>query len=126
MPTLNQHLIFAARSGNCSLVEERIAAGADVRYFDERDGSALLQAIRYHHHEIVQLLILSGADLQTVDFHGQGVLEYALQGGDDSMVEILLSAGAQLRSHALPRFRDMLSASLARTGMKKIRTDRWT
>jgi ankyrin repeat protein len=104
-------------AGNCSLVEVRIAAGADVSYSDERHGSALLQASRCHHHDIVQLLIARGADVRSVDSHGQGVLEYALHGDDDSMVALLLNAGAQLQSHALPRFRDMLSASLARAGM---------
>jgi ankyrin repeat protein len=117
MPTQNQLLIFAAMAGNCSLVEERIAAGADVSYSDERLGSALLQAIRCHHHEVVQLLIARGVDVRSVDSHGQGVLEYALHGNDDSMVALLLNAGAQLQSHALPRFRDMLTASLARAGM---------
>jgi ankyrin repeat protein len=77
----------------------------------------LLQASRCHHHDIVQLLIARGADVRSVDSHGQGVLEYALHGDDDSMVALLLNAGAQLQSHALPRFRDMLSASLARAGM---------
>ena len=118
MATLDQLLLFSARSGNLSLVEGRIAAGADVRYSATQYGSALLQAVRSHHHKIVELLLSHGADVRSVDSHGEGALEYALHLGDDSMVTLLLSAGARLQPHALPRYREMLTASLARSGKK--------
>ena len=119
MPTLDQLLVFAARSGNAALAEERIVAGADVRYSDAQNGSALFQAIRCHHIQVVELLLSRGADIHQKDSRGNGPLEYALHAQDDEIVATLLAAGAQLQPHALPNFKRLLSECLERRAKKE-------
>jgi ankyrin repeat protein len=116
MFTIHQLLIFAARAGNLDMMRERIAAGADVSYFDEQHGPALFAAIAGHRLAAVELLLSRGANVQMADAHGQGPLEYSLRFQDDSITAALLRSGARLKPHALPHFRDALAEHLRRTG----------
>lgn len=119
MFTIHQLLIFAARSRNLDLMRERIAAGADVSYFDEQHGAALFVAIAGHHLSAVELLLACGADISMTDAHGQGALEHSLRFQDDSITAALLQSGARLKSHALPHFREALTEHLRRRGLQQ-------
>ena len=118
MFTIHQLLIFAARSGNLDVMRERIAAGADVSYFDEQHGSALFVAIAGHHLSAVELLLTHGADVHMADTHGQGALEHSLRFQDDGITAALLQSGARLKPHALPHFREALTEHLRRRGLQ--------
>jgi hypothetical protein len=118
MFTIHQSLILAARAGNLDVMRERIAAGADISYFDEQHGSALFAAIRGHHPEAVELLLAHGVDVHMADAHGEGPLEYSLRHKDDSIITALLQSGARLKSHALPHFREGLTEHFRRRGLR--------
>jgi len=118
MFTIHQLLIFAARAGNLDVMRERIVAGADLSYRDDRHGSALFAAIRGHHVSAVELLVSQGADVHMSDAHGQGPLEYSLRFQDDKITATLLQAGARLRPHARAHFRQALTEHLKRTGLQ--------
>ena len=114
MFSIHQLLIFAARAGNVDLMRERIAAGADVSYYDQQHGSALFAAIAGHHRSAIELLLSNGADVQMADAYGHGPLECSLQLQDDNITSALLQSGARLKPHALPHFRDALTEHLRR------------
>jgi len=114
MFTLNELLIFAARSGNLQLMRERLTAGAEVSYYDERRGSALFAAIASHQLSAVELLLSHGAKVRMTDAHGDGPLEYALYHQDDCITAVLLASGARLQSHSRPHFRAQLAEHLKR------------
>jgi hypothetical protein len=60
--TIDQLVVFAARSGNLPLLQERVAAGGNVNHVDATHGSALCAAIRAHSLRVVQWLLENGAD----------------------------------------------------------------
>ena len=116
MASLNELLIFAARAGNAALVSERIEAGADPNYRDERHGSALLEAVRGGHGALVQALLTHGADPNRAVWRGDGPLELALHYGHDDLVAVLLQAQTRLRPHSTATYRQLLAESLERGG----------
>jgi ankyrin repeat protein len=118
MTSLDDLLIFAARSGNDSLVRDRIAAGADVNHAGDQYGSPLLEAIRCGHVTVVETLLAHGADPNRSDHRGQGPLEYALHYGHDQITGILLRVQARLRPHSSDAYRRLLSECLGRLGQQ--------
>jgi ankyrin repeat protein len=95
-------------------VRERIAAGADVSYYDPQHGSALFAAIAGHHGSVVELLLSNGSDVHMADVYGDGPLEHSLHLQDDTITSLLLQSGARLKPHALPHFREALTEHLRR------------
>ena len=116
MATLDELLIFAARGGNVVLVSERVEAGADPNYRDDRHGSALLEAVRGGHVAVVQALLAHGADPNQAVWRGDGPLELALHYGHDDVVAVLLQAQTRLRPHSTAKYRQLLAESLERGG----------
>ena len=54
---------IAAQSGHIEIVEQHIAAGADINAKSKREGTALISATLNGHKEIIELLIANKADL---------------------------------------------------------------
>ena len=95
--SIHQLTIFAARSGNLELLKERIKAGGDINYLDQKFGSALSEAIRTSKLEIIDYLIKSGVNVNVSYFDDIGPLEIALRNPNIHVVYKLLCAGAKLK-----------------------------
>ena len=95
--TLDQKVIFAARSGNLELLKERIALGGSVNIYDPKHGSALIAAIGKGHKEIISCLIENGADVNYEHHDGIGPLEVALRHPNPEIVKLLAWSGAKLK-----------------------------
>jgi ankyrin repeat protein len=98
MFTAEQKLIFAARGRNLELAQERLLAGANPSYYDERHGAALFAAVNNQQVEMIALLMEHGASIQITDRHGHGVLEHALRTGNHKIIAAVLEYGASLKS----------------------------
>jgi len=105
--TLDQKVVFAARSGNLELLKERISAGGSIE-----DGAALLVAIRNKNKEIISFLIESGADLNFEHHHGIGPLEVALRHPNPEIVKLLAWSGAKLKKKSREYYRERLEQCL--------------
>ncbi len=107
-------LVAAALHGDRARVEELLAAGADVDAVvhggDARGRTALMEAARLGHLEVVRALLRSGADLHMRDADGADALWHAAVGymssrddaarltrggGRDAVVAALLDEGAR-------------------------------
>ena len=95
--TVDQKVIFAARSGNLELLKERIALGGSVNIYDTKHGSALIEAIASGHKEIISCLIENGADVNYEHHDGIGPLEVALRHPNAEIVKLLVWSGAKLK-----------------------------
>ncbi len=95
--TLNQKVIFATRSGNLELLKERVALGGSIHLYDPKHGSALIEAIRCEHKEIISWLVENGVDVNFEHYHGIGPLEVALRNPNPEIVKLLAWSGAKLK-----------------------------
>jgi ankyrin repeat protein len=114
--TTDQLVIFAARSGNLSLLQERVAAGGSVNYIDPRHGAALVEAVRTRNKDVVQWLLENGADPNLELRPEIGPLEIALHHPVPEIVECLLNFGARLRRKARPHYARRLDQCLKEKG----------
>ncbi len=73
--TIDQRVVFAARSGNMPVLKARVRAGGDINYVDPQHGSALVVAITHDHVDVVEWLIGTGADVNAEYHYGVGPLE---------------------------------------------------
>lgn len=117
--TTDQLVIFAARAGNLSLLEERVAAGGDVNYTDPRYGSAMTEAIKQRHITVLDWLIANGANVNIQYHDGIGPLEIALRNPDPEVVYRLVCAGAKLTRTARPYYRKRLDDCMKKIAEKK-------
>lgn len=82
-------LVREARRGNLSKVQAILAMGTDV---DTRDGyrrTALMEACRMGHVEIVKVLLDYGADISAFSLSGKTPMHYA---EDPDVLRLLLEA----------------------------------
>jgi len=111
--TIDQLVIFAARSGNLPLLQERVKAGGNINYIDSYHGSALSVTIIQGHLEVLEWLIANGVDVN-VEYHdGIGPLEIALRSPKTPVVYRLACAGAKLRKKTRPYYRERLEKCLS-------------
>ena len=111
--TIDQLVIFAARSGNLQLLKERVKAGGGINYNDSSHGSALTAAIIAGHIEVLDWLIANGVDVNVQYHDGIGPLEVALRSPEPTVVYRLACAGAKLRKKTRPYYRERLEQCLA-------------
>ncbi len=116
--TVDQLVIFAARSGNLPLLIERVRAGGDINYLDPEHGSALSEAIRSRDLDVLDWLIASGVDVNARHHDAIGPLEIALHNPAPEVVYRLVCAGAKLTRTARPYYRQRLDKCLAQTSTK--------
>lgn len=106
--TINDLVVFAARSGNAALLRERIANGGNV---NSDNGAALRVATANGNFEIIEILIENGADVNPV-VTGFGPLEVALRCKQADAAYKLLCAGAKLQRTTRPYYRERLESVL--------------
>ena len=110
---IHQEVIFAVRGKNLDLLMERVSAGGDINYQDEKYGSAIAEAINTGNEEILQYLIEQGANLNLESSNGIYPLEIALHHASDDIVRKLSWSGAKISSRCRPHWKERLSLCLA-------------
>ncbi|MEO5713574.1 MAG: ankyrin repeat domain-containing protein [Luteolibacter sp.] len=108
--TIHQLLIFACRSGDIPLVQERITLGGDVNYYDPGNGSSLFEAVRKDNPELVAFLLDAGADLKIQDNKGRGVVEAAIYHNSRNALRLLLDRGAHIVNKGKPNYHKILES----------------
>ncbi len=88
-------LILAARQGEASVVQELIAAGADLEAANSDGNTALWAACYAEQLPIIEQLVSAGANINHQNPDGVSVLIYAASAGKTSVVELLLAKGAE-------------------------------
>ncbi|MBX3722491.1 MAG: ankyrin repeat domain-containing protein [Turneriella sp.] len=95
-------LSAAIKSGNAKLVQERIAAGADVNLREELSLlTPLHYAVKGQNHEIVKMLLKAGANPNTQNFAGISPLRDAVTSRSPQLAFVLIDAGARANNEQL-------------------------
>ena len=88
-------LLRAASAGNADTVRSLLASpNVDVNGFDDQGNTALMQAARFGHDEVVTALLIAKADAKIKNNEGKTALMLAAEGGHDQTVAVLTQAGA--------------------------------
>ncbi len=92
----NSWLHVAAQSGDIKVIQELIAAGADVNKADKDGRTSLQMASEKGNTEIVSKLIAAGADVNKANKQGVTPLWVASQNGHTETVSNLIAVGADV------------------------------
>ena len=107
-------LTMAVCRGHGPVVQQLIAAGANVNAIDNVGDTALTMAACRGHGPVVQQLIAAGANVNAIDNDGNTALTVAACRGHDSCVQKLIATGANVE--AVNRFRTTPLINAARKG----------
>ena len=88
-------LVFVAQEGKLERVKQVLSC-ADVHEVDEHGASALHQAAKRGHVDVMNYLITQGADANAYGELGRTPLMYAVESGKCEPLEILLQSGASV------------------------------
>ena len=111
--SINQKVIFAARSGNLKLLIERVKAGGDINYYDQVYGSALSEAIRLENEEIIFWLLNNGADPNFKFPQKASPLEVALyHQSNPKLVNLHINYGYTLKDTSSQIYKERLKKCL--------------
>ena len=88
-------LLRAASAGNADTVRSLLASpNVDVNGIDDQGNTALMQAARFGHDEVVRALLIAQADVKIRNNEGKTALTLAAEAGHDQTVAVLTQAGA--------------------------------
>jgi rhodanese-related sulfurtransferase len=87
-------LMLAAREGRTALVQELIAAGADLESVNTDGNTALWAACYAENLDIIELLLAAGANINHQNGDGVSALIYTASAGKTDVVALLLAHGA--------------------------------
>ena len=104
-------LHWAALGGNAAVVEQLLAAGADIGARDKWGGVALHKAVEGGHPEVVQMLLTHDAYVNVKDDKGLTPIDLAWSKGRASLVQFLEQAAAKRPASSLPIPRPALQRS---------------
>ncbi len=110
--TIHQEVIFAARGKNLELLKQRLSAGGNINYLDDKYGSALSEAINGGDDEIIQYLIDNGANVNLENSNGIVPLELALHHASGDIVRKLSWSGAKIKGRCRPHWKERLESCL--------------
>ena len=88
-------LLRAATAGNADTVRTLLASpNTDVNGVDEHGNTALIQASRLGHDDVVTALLIAKANVNARNDEGKTALMLAAEGGHEETVLLLTQAGA--------------------------------
>lgn len=88
-------LLRAARAGNADTVRSLLASpNVDVNGVDDNGNTALIEAARFGHDDVVTALLIAKADVKVQNDQGKTALMLAAEGGHEESVRMLMQAGA--------------------------------
>lgn len=86
-------LLRAARSGNADTVKTLLTSpNVDVNGVDAEGNTALIEAARFGHDDVVEALLIAKADVSVKNKQGKTALMLASEGGHDDCVRLLTQA----------------------------------
>ena len=86
-------LLRAARAGNADTVKSVLASpNVDVNGVDADGNTALIEAARFGHDDVITALLVARADVSTKNKQGKTALMLASEGGHDECVRLLTQA----------------------------------
>ena len=89
-------LLRAASAGNADTVKTLLVSpNVDVNGIDDQGNTALIQAARFGHDEVVRDLLVARADVTIKNSEGKTALMLAAEGGHDRTVAVLTQAGVR-------------------------------
>lgn len=94
-------LILASRRGETAIVDELIAAGANINHRNMDGTNALWAAIVADSPEIAERLLAAGVDIDNQNDNGATALMYAASNGKIEWVRFLLRKGADISLQSL-------------------------
>src|SRR4029079_8670696 len=95
IPFTKEALGEHVKRGNEDAVRLFLAAGMNPNTTYEADVTALMEAVKWSHRNLVELLIQKGADLNAVNVYGETALIVAIRNGaNPDLVTLLLEKGA--------------------------------
>jgi ankyrin repeat protein len=71
-----------------------VSPNVDVNAVDDQGNTALIQAARFGHDEVVTALLVAKADVSIKNNEGKTALMLAAEGGHNQTVAVLTRAGA--------------------------------
>lgn len=88
-------LLRAARAGNADTVKSLLTSpNVDVNGVDADGNTALIEAARFGHDDVVAALLIAKADVTLKNRDGKTALMLASEGGHDESVRLLTQAGS--------------------------------
>ena len=88
-------LLRAARAGNADTVKSLLASpNVDVNGVDADGNTALIEAARFGHDDVITALLVARADVSTKNKQGKTALMLASEGGHDECVRLLTQASS--------------------------------
>ena len=86
-------LLRAARAGNADTVKSLLASpNVDVNGVDADGNTALIEAARFGHDDVIEALLIAKADVSAKNKQGKTALMLASEGGHDDCVRLLTQA----------------------------------
>jgi ankyrin repeat protein len=86
-------LLRAARAGNADTVKSLLTSpNVDVNGVDADGNTALIEAARFGHDDVVAALLIARADVSAKNKQGKTALMLASEGGHDESVRLLTQA----------------------------------
>lgn len=86
-------LLRAARAGNADTVKSLLASpNVDVNGVNADGNTALIEAARFGHDDVITALLVARADVSTKNKQGKTALMLASEGGHDECVRLLTQA----------------------------------
>ena len=88
-------LLSAASAGNVDTVRTLLTSpDVDVNGIDDQGNTAMIQAARFGHDQVVTQLLVARADPKIKNNEGKTALMAAVEGGHEQTVAVLMQAGA--------------------------------
>lgn len=88
-------LLRAARAGNADTVKSLLASpSVDVNGVDADGNTALIEAARFGHDDVITALLVARADVSAKNKQGKTALMLASEGGHDECVRLLTQASS--------------------------------
>ena len=86
-------LLRAARAGNADTVKSLLASpNVDVNGVDADGNTALMEAARFGHDDVITALLIARANVSAKNKQGKTALMLAAEGGHDECVRLLTQA----------------------------------